>query len=123
MFSPRLAGIGASGIAAAFNGAFVTLVDAFVTEELLQNLQVGRNSGHDCWKLDEPTGKPINANPAASIAHTVCIFYFKNIYIYKCVYLYIHYIYIIGTPIVEEISCENLLFETMLESIPGAFQV
>ncbi|CAK9068224.1 unnamed protein product [Durusdinium trenchii] len=34
------AGIGASGIAAAFNGAFVTLVDAFVTEELLQNLQV-----------------------------------------------------------------------------------
>eukprot|EP00434_Breviolum_minutum_P014395 symbB.v1.2.012692.t1/scaffold880.1/size155533/14 len=33
-------GVGASSIAAAFNGAFVTLVDAFVTIELLDNLEV-----------------------------------------------------------------------------------
>lgn len=33
-------GVGASSIAAAFNGAYVTLVDAFVTDELLDNLEV-----------------------------------------------------------------------------------
>ena len=32
-------GVGASSIAAAFNGAYVTLVDAFVTDELLDNLE------------------------------------------------------------------------------------
>lgn len=40
-------GVGASSIAAAFNGAFVTLVDAFVTIELLDNLEATKARSND----------------------------------------------------------------------------
>ena len=39
-----VSGVGASSIAAAFNGAYVTLVDAFVTDELLDNLEANIGS-------------------------------------------------------------------------------